>query len=113
MSEQPLTDEAPGAAKLRTEAAENMGVIDDLEAVAQEHGRLTQEDHEVLNKWREEDVAQKLDQATEKDNKRRELLAHKAGEVADKAAIHTDKFGNILTPSEVSDIQSGNASAKK
>jgi hypothetical protein len=105
--------EAPAAKRLREEAAENNGMINDLEAVAAEHGNLDEDDKAVLTEWREKDVAEKLDQAEEKNRARKELLAKHAGEVADKAVIHTDKFGNVLTPSEVQQIQTGNQAVKK
>jgi hypothetical protein len=105
--------EAPAAKKLRAEATENNGIINDLEAVAAEHGNLDEDDKAVLTEWREEDVAKKLDQAEEKNQARKELLAKHAGEVADKAVIHTDKFGNVLTPKEVEEIQAGNQAVKK
>jgi hypothetical protein len=105
--------EAPGAVNLRNEAAENNGIIEDLQAVAEEHGKYSDEDKEVLDKWRKEDVAKKLDEAEEKNQQRKEILALHAGEVADKAVIHTDKFGNVLTDSEVKDILSGNQAVKK
>jgi molybdopterin-guanine dinucleotide biosynthesis protein A len=108
-----ITSEAPAAKKLREEAAENNGIIEDLQAVAEEHGNLTPADEDVLNKWRKEDVASKLDEAEKKNLQRKALLAKHAGEVADKAVIHTDNFRNVLTSKEVEQIQTGNQAVKK